>query len=414
MPASPSSSSPWSRSSSPSSRRAARTTRRTRPATRSRGLHGRHDRRDHARRHDDDRDDDHAGPRARDPGGHASSTPSRRAASRRLQFSKGDTIRFRVSPTPPTRSTSTATTCTRTSPAGGSVTFTIPGQDRRPLRGRAGGQRHPDRGARGPACDRAGARRALGLAAAARRRWRCPPPRRPTASSASRTCRSRAGCSPGAPRSCSSPRSSGSRSCGRRRGCSTSPSAVASACRASLEVLAGALGVAAFVLVVYAGFAGHAGARPRTSCRPSSTWSSGSASRSCRSCSATSSARSTRGWRVGEASGWVERRARRRRRARAAALPGAARPLARGGRVLAFAWVELVYANSDDPSQLAIMALAYAAVQLVGMSLYGVEHVVASRRRVRRLLRDVRAASRRCTGATARCTRARRWPARRR
>ena len=41
--------------------------------------------------------------------------------------------------------------------------------------------------------------------------------------------------------------------------------------------------------------------------------------------------------------------------------------------VLIFAWVELVYANKDDPSQLAIMALAYAAVQLVGMSLYGAE-----------------------------------------
>jgi hypothetical protein len=41
--------------------------------------------------------------------------------------------------------------------------------------------------------------------------------------------------------------------------------------------------------------------------------------------------------------------------------------------ILAFAWVELVYVNRDDPSQLAIMALAYAAVALVGMSLYGIE-----------------------------------------
>jgi hypothetical protein len=41
--------------------------------------------------------------------------------------------------------------------------------------------------------------------------------------------------------------------------------------------------------------------------------------------------------------------------------------------ILAFAWVELVYANRDDPSTLAIMACAYAAVQLVGMSLYGIE-----------------------------------------
>jgi hypothetical protein len=41
--------------------------------------------------------------------------------------------------------------------------------------------------------------------------------------------------------------------------------------------------------------------------------------------------------------------------------------------LLVFAWVELVYAQRDDPSTLAVLALAYAAVQLVGMSLYGVE-----------------------------------------
>jgi hypothetical protein len=41
--------------------------------------------------------------------------------------------------------------------------------------------------------------------------------------------------------------------------------------------------------------------------------------------------------------------------------------------ILAFAWVELVYVNRDDPSTLAVLALLYAAVQLVGMSLYGIE-----------------------------------------
>src|SRR5436190_11672520 len=41
--------------------------------------------------------------------------------------------------------------------------------------------------------------------------------------------------------------------------------------------------------------------------------------------------------------------------------------------ILAFVWVELCYVNRDDPSQLAIMALVYAAVQLVGMSFYGIE-----------------------------------------
>src|SRR3954468_7375123 len=41
--------------------------------------------------------------------------------------------------------------------------------------------------------------------------------------------------------------------------------------------------------------------------------------------------------------------------------------------ILIFVWVELAYVNKDDPSQLAIMALAYAAVQLIGMSFYGID-----------------------------------------
>jgi hypothetical protein len=41
--------------------------------------------------------------------------------------------------------------------------------------------------------------------------------------------------------------------------------------------------------------------------------------------------------------------------------------------ILAFAWVELVYSGRSDPSQLAVMMLVYATIQLVGMSLYGVE-----------------------------------------
>jgi hypothetical protein len=40
--------------------------------------------------------------------------------------------------------------------------------------------------------------------------------------------------------------------------------------------------------------------------------------------------------------------------------------------ILAFAWLELVYSNKTDPSILATLALAYAAVQFVGMSLYGI------------------------------------------
>lgn len=42
-------------------------------------------------------------------------------------------------------------------------------------------------------------------------------------------------------------------------------------------------------------------------------------------------------------------------------------------QILAFTWVELAYVNKDDPSQLALMALAYAAVQLIGMAFFGID-----------------------------------------
>jgi hypothetical protein len=41
--------------------------------------------------------------------------------------------------------------------------------------------------------------------------------------------------------------------------------------------------------------------------------------------------------------------------------------------IFAFAWVELIYVNKQDPSTLSILVLAYAAAQLVGMSLYGID-----------------------------------------
>lgn len=41
--------------------------------------------------------------------------------------------------------------------------------------------------------------------------------------------------------------------------------------------------------------------------------------------------------------------------------------------IFAFAWLELVYVHRDDPSQLALLALAYAAVMLVGMALFGID-----------------------------------------
>jgi hypothetical protein len=41
--------------------------------------------------------------------------------------------------------------------------------------------------------------------------------------------------------------------------------------------------------------------------------------------------------------------------------------------ILAFAWVELNYVDKADPGKLAVLAIAYAVVQLAGMAVYGIE-----------------------------------------
>jgi hypothetical protein len=80
-------------------------------------------------------------------------------------------------------------------------------------------------------------------------------------------------------------------------------------------------------------------------------------------------------WRaVGRLSGWLLARVGRR----ASPLVRSGYP-ARVGRwpaaatLIGFAWLELVYPSKDDPRLLAILALAYGAVQLAGMAAYGVE-----------------------------------------
>jgi hypothetical protein len=79
-------------------------------------------------------------------------------------------------------------------------------------------------------------------------------------------------------------------------------------------------------------------------------------------------------------------------RSAAVAVAWAARPVTRGGRlwrkrayperlgrwpaaagILAFAWLELAYVEKTVPSKLAVLAIAYAVVQLAGMAVYGIE-----------------------------------------
>jgi hypothetical protein len=142
---------------------------------------------------------------------------------------------------------------------------------------------------------------------------------------------------------------------------------------AALEVLCGALGVAAFVVVVWAGFAGSQSATANLAptviyvvfwvAIPFATLLLGDVFAAFNP------------WRaVARGAAWLYARGRRGGEPPAAmAYPAwlGRWPAALG--ILAFAWVELVYVNKDDPSQLATMALLYAAVQLVGMSLYGID-----------------------------------------
>jgi hypothetical protein len=141
-----------------------------------------------------------------------------------------------------------------------------------------------------------------------------------------------------------------------------------------LEVLFGALGVAFFVFCVYAGYAGTQAATANI--LPTIVYVYFWVAIPFVSVLFGDVFRAVNPWlAIGKATGWVVRRT-------GAAGPDGAEPLEYPrwlGRwpaaigVLVFAWVELVYADKDDPSQLATMALAYTAVQLIGMSLYGVK-----------------------------------------
>ena len=140
----------------------------------------------------------------------------------------------------------------------------------------------------------------------------------------------------------------------------------------TVEVVCGTVGVLVFAGVLYAGFAGAqvASANPIPTFVFVLFW----VGLAPLSLLAGDVFRLFNPWRaLGRAAGWAAQRAG------GGALP---EPLAYPGRlgrwpaavgILAFVWVELIYSGRDDPSALAVLSLAYAAVQLVGMSLYGVE-----------------------------------------
>jgi len=141
---------------------------------------------------------------------------------------------------------------------------------------------------------------------------------------------------------------------------------------AVLEVLCGVLGVTAFVITVWAGFAGSQTATANLAptvvyvvfwvAIPFTTVLLGDVFAAFNP------------WRaIARGSAWLYARGRRADAPAPMPYPEwlGRWPAAVG--IFLFAWVELVYVNKDDPSQLSVMMLIYAAIQLIGMSVYGIE-----------------------------------------
>jgi hypothetical protein len=138
----------------------------------------------------------------------------------------------------------------------------------------------------------------------------------------------------------------------------------------ALEILSGLIGVAIFAIVVYAGLAGVQTSTANLT--PTVVYVLFWVGLPVLSVLFGDVFRAFNPWlAIGRGTGWLVKRLG----AGADPLPYPQRlgrwPAAIG--ILAFAWVELAYTNKADPSTLSIMILAYAAAQIVGMSVYGTE-----------------------------------------
>jgi hypothetical protein len=139
-----------------------------------------------------------------------------------------------------------------------------------------------------------------------------------------------------------------------------------------LDSLAGAIGVALFAFVVYAGFAGDQTATNNLA--PTFIFVLFWVGLAVVSAIFGNVFRALNPWRaIARAVAWIAGRASRGGLPKPMPYPTWLGRWPAAIAILAFAWVELAYSGRDDPSNLAVLALAYAAVQFVGMSLYGIE-----------------------------------------
>jgi hypothetical protein len=138
----------------------------------------------------------------------------------------------------------------------------------------------------------------------------------------------------------------------------------------AVDVVCGAVGIAIFVLVVYAGFAGT-----RTSTlnlAPNVVYVEFWIGFAVASLLFGDVFRAFNPWRAfARAVAFVGARVGIRRRVQLYPARLGRWPAVAG--IVCFAWLELVYVQKADPPKLAILAIAYAAIQLIGMAYYGID-----------------------------------------
>jgi hypothetical protein len=138
------------------------------------------------------------------------------------------------------------------------------------------------------------------------------------------------------------------------------------------DAICGAIGVALFALVVYSGLSGTSTATENFT--PTFVYVNFWVGLVIASVLFGDVFRAFNPWRAtGRAAGWLARHVAGDR------IPAPLPYPERLGRwpavigILSFAWMELAYTNKADPATLALLAIAYAVIQLVGQALYGVE-----------------------------------------
>ena len=138
------------------------------------------------------------------------------------------------------------------------------------------------------------------------------------------------------------------------------------------DVVGGAVGIGAFVLVVVAGIAGTS--VPTANLAPTFVYVVFWVALAIASALFGDLFRVLSPWRAaGRACGWAARRTLGARLAPRKAYPQRLGRWPAVAVLVGFAWLELVHTGNDDPALLAWLGLAYAAAMLAGMAVYGVD-----------------------------------------